>query len=71
VLSMCGECPCVLPAVAYLREVINYGPLESLRFHNHFLMYSSLSRCWCWCGLTGYRPDRTLYMLSSKIENAR
>ena len=31
-------CPCVPPAVAYLHEVIQYGPLESLGLLNHFLM---------------------------------
>ena len=53
---LCVEmgCPCVPPAVAYLREVIPYGPLEPLGLLNHFLMFSSLSRCCCWCGLTGF-----------------
>jgi hypothetical protein len=45
------ECPCVPPAVVFLRGVIQYGSLESLDLLNHFLMFSSLSYCCSWRGL--------------------
>jgi hypothetical protein len=66
---LCVEtgCPCVSPALAFLREVMLYGPLESLGLLNHFLMFSSLSCCCC-RGLTGFVCGRFIKLLSFFVE---
>jgi hypothetical protein len=57
------ECLCVPPVVAYLREVIQHGPLESLGLLNHFLMFRYL------CSTYHYSPLIVISTSSTCLNN--